>query len=425
MARGFGNSAPQPGMSKMSVKRIAMIGGAALLVAAVAFSQALAGLDASGRSPLVASPFRDPVAQLSQVRVGLSQDKKRLEVADPARAVSIARGSLGRAPLNPGAVYLLALVANTRGQSQKAVEYARLVERLSRRYVGGQMMLAEQSMRARQYEVAISHIDRALRTKPEITPQVFPILAEALRFPDFRKYLARNLSGRAAWRDAFFAYAAAQPYAQSGTAELILDLPKPRDSADLRLAVRHLTQGLANSGETDLLRRLYTHVPAATAGLSNPATASTFGDFALVEGAPPIAWEVSEDTTNGALVSKGGKSGSVNINGWAESGYGGVVATKFLWVPSGRWALRYTGRGEAGGEGASSTWQVGCVTEDSVTSLVTSTDIFAAGGTKSLGFTTPSSCPVVRVQLSVRGGLSGGSSQVDLSDVHLVKGATS
>lgn len=405
------------------LKKFAMVGAASLLAGAFAFSQALSGLDRSGASPAVLPVFRDPIAQLDQVRVGLSDDKMRIEVADPRRANAIARNSLARAPINPGAIYIFALVANGANQPKKAAKYAQLIEQLSRRHVGGQMMLADQAMRAKRHQAAISHIDRALRTKPEITPQVFPMLAEALRYPDFRTYLGQSLNGSVPWRDAFLAYAAAQPYAQSGTAQLILGLPALKDSTDFRLAVRSLALGLGSSGQTDLLRRLYMHVPAASAGLKTRATAETFSNFALVEGAPPIAWDVGEDTTNGALVSAGSKPGSVNINGWAESGYGGAVATKFVWLRAGRWALRYTGIGEAGGGGASAIWDVGCVTSRGITPLTTSVDIFAAGGSRSLGFAVPATCSVARVQLTVRGAQSGGASQIDLKNVHLVRDA--
>ncbi|MCW5646995.1 MAG: hypothetical protein KIT23_07205 [Sphingopyxis sp.] len=421
MARKTGRSSSRLEIDAARLKKIAVVGAASLLAGAIAFSQALSGLDSSGTSPVVLPVFRDPVAQLNLVRVGLSDDKTRIEVASPRHAASIARNSLARAPINPGAIYIFALIANGTNEPKKAARYAQLIEQLSRRHVGGQMMLADQAMRAKRHKAAISHIDRALRTKPEITPQVFPILAEALRYPDFRTYLGQSLAGSVPWRDAFFAYAAAQPYAQSGTAQLILELPGLKDSADLRLAVRSLTLGLGNSGQTDLLRRLYMHVPAASAGLKAPATAATFRDFALVEGAPPIAWDVGEDTTNGALVSAGNKTGSVNITGWAESGYGGVVATKFVWLSAGRWALRYTGSGEAGGGGASAIWDVGCVTARGVTPLTTSADIFAARGARSLGFAVPTTCPVARIQLTVRGAQSGGSSQIDLSNVHLVR----
>lgn len=423
MARKTGHLLSRLEIDGARLKKFALVGAASLLAGAVAFSQALSGLDSSGASPAVLPVFRDPVAQLGQVRVGLSDDKTRIEVAAPRRATAIARNSLARAPVNPGAIYIFALVANGANEPKKAAKYARLIEQLSRRHVGGQMMLADQAMRAKRYKAAISHIDRALRTKPEITPQVFPMLAEALRYPDFRTYLGQSLNGSVPWRDSFLAYAAAQPYAQSGTAQLILGLPGLKDSADFRLAVRSLALGLGNSGQTDLLRRLYMHVPAASAGLKAPATAATFRDFALVEGAPPIAWAVGEDTTNGALVSAGDTAGSVNINGWAESGYGGAVATKFVWLSAGRWALRYTGSGEAGGGGASAVWDIGCVTSRGVGPLTTSADIFSAGGARSLGFTVLETCPVARVQLTVRGAQSGGSSQIDLGNVHLVRAA--
>lgn len=421
MARNKRRSSLRLGDIAPQLRRYGWIGAASLVAGALAFSQALAGLDSAGTNPLVASWFRNPVAPLNLVRAGPSADRTRIEVAEPSKVIKVARRSLERAPLNPSALYLLALVAETRGDGKTSAQYAALAEKLSRRHVGSQMLLAGQAMQAKRYAAALEHIDRALRTEPEITPQVFPILAEALRFPDFRKYLRIALQRKAPWRDSFFAYAAAQPYAQSGTAQLMLGLSGLKDSADMRIAVANLTQGLAKSGESDLLRRLYSHVPPASIGLRAPPTAATFRDLALLEGAAPVAWGVGEDTTNGALVGAGERPGSVNINGWAEAGYGGVVATKLLWLPAGHWSLRYTGKGNAGGNGAHANWDVSCQTAKASRPLATSVDVFAAGGAKSLDFVVPGDCPVVLVQLSVRGALSGAASQVDLTDVRLVQ----
>lgn len=407
------------------LKRYAFVGIGALIVGTLAFSQALAGLDATGRNPLVASPFRNPVAPLNMIRVGASEDKKSVEVANPNRAAAIARESLERSPLNSNALHMLALVAETRGKGKKSAQYAALAEKLSRRHVGSQMLLAGQAMQAKRYAVAIEHVDRALRTEPEITPQVFPILANALRYPDFRKYLSIALRRKAPWRDDFFAYAAAQPYAQSGTARLMLGLSGLKDSANMRVAIAQLAQGLTASRETELLKRLYMHVPPASIGLRTRPTDATFRDLSLLDGAPPVAWGVSEDTTNGALVAAGKRPGTVDVNGWAEAGYGGVVANKLLWLPAGRWNLLYSGKGNVGGAGARSNWEVRCIAPEADRSLISSVDIFTGGSsTKSLGFTVPANCPVVLLELSVRGSLSGGASQVDVTDIQLARGTT-
>ena len=423
MARKHRRSSVSRGDMTPVLKRYALIGGVAIVVGALAFSQALAGLDRTGRSPLVASAFRNPVAPLNMIHIGPSADKKRIEVSAPKRAAAIARASLKRSPINPNALYMLALVAETRNDGKASARYVALAEKLSRRHVGSQMLLAAQAMQAKRYTVAIEHIDRALRTEPEITPLVFPIMADALRFPDFRRYLTIALRRSAPWRDSFFAYAAAQPYAQEGTAQLMLGLSGFKDSTDIRVAVAQLAQGLTQSRETDLLKRLYMHVPPASIGLRARPTGATFRDLALLDGAPPVAWGVGEDTTNGALVAAGKRPGTVNINGWAEAGYGGVVANKLLWLPAGRWSLNYTGHGNVGGSGARSNWEVRCITPEKTVSLASSTDIFAAGtGPQSLGFIVPANCAVVLVELSVRGSLSGGASQVDVTGVRLVRG---
>jgi hypothetical protein len=328
MARKHRRSLVSRGDIAPFLKSYAFVGIGALVCGALTFSQALAGLDATGRNPMVASPFRNPVAPLNMIRVGASEDKKRIEVSNPKRAARIARESLERSPVNPNALHMLALVAETRGEGKKSAQYVALAEKLSRRHAGSQMLLAGQAMQAKHYAVAIEHIDRALRTEPEITPQVFPILADALRFPDFRKYLSIALRRKAPWRDSFFAYAAAQPYAQSGTAQLMLGLSGLKDSTDMRVAVALLAQGLTASRETDLLKRLYMHVPPTSIGLRNRPTEATFRDLTLLDGVPPVAWGVNEDTTNGALVAAGKMPGTVNINGWAEAGYGSVVAKK-------------------------------------------------------------------------------------------------
>ncbi|PKQ00904.1 MAG: hypothetical protein CVT74_01775 [Alphaproteobacteria bacterium HGW-Alphaproteobacteria-13] len=422
MARKHRKSLMPRGDIRPFLKQYALVGAAALLVGALAFSQALAGLDKTGRSPLVASPFRNPVAPLNMVRVGASADRQRIEVSDPERAAAVARQSLKRAPLNPSALHMLALVAETRNDGKASARYVGLAEKLSRRHVGSQMLLAGQAMQAKRYAVAIEHIDRALRTEPEITGQIFPVLAEALRFPEFRKYLSIALRRQPPWRDGFFAYAAAQPYARSGAAQLMLDLSDLKDSANMRGAVALLVQGLAESGETDLLRRLYRHVPPATVGLRTRPAEATFGDLALLDGAPPVAWGVSEDTTNGAVVGPGSRPGMVNISGWAEAGYGGPVAAKLLWLPTGRQNLLYSGHGDVGGSGARANWDVSCVTPDKKVLLASSVDIFTGGrGDKSLGFSVPADCPAVLVELSVRGSLSGAASQIDIADVRLVR----
>ena len=132
----------------------------------------------------------------------------------------------------------------------------------------------------------------------------------------------------------------------------MLGLSGLKDSANMRVAIAQLAQGLTASRETELLKRLYMHVPPASIGLRTRPTDATFRDLSLLDGAPPVAWGVSEDTTNGALVAAGKRPGTVDVNGWAEAGYGGVVANKLLWLPAGRWNLLYSGKGNVGGAGA-------------------------------------------------------------------------
>src|SRR3546814_9627244 len=123
MARKHRRSSVPRGDIAPFLKRYALVGIGALIAGALTFSQALAGLDATGRNPLVASPFRNPVAPLNMIRVGASEDKKRIEVSNPKRAAAIARESLERSPLNANALHMLALVAETRGEGKRSAQY--------------------------------------------------------------------------------------------------------------------------------------------------------------------------------------------------------------------------------------------------------------------------------------------------------------
>src|SRR3546814_1492786 len=100
----------------------------------------------------------------------------------------------------------------------------------------------------------------------------------------------------------------------------MLGLAGLKDSANMRVAIAQLARGLTASRETGLLKRLYMHVPPASIGLRTPPTDATFRDLSLLDGAPPVAWGVNEDTANGGLVAAGKRPGTINLNGGAEAG---------------------------------------------------------------------------------------------------------
>lgn len=116
--------------------------------------------------------------------------------------------SLVDAPLNPGAYRVLALAKGQRGENPDEVRRLMQVsERLSRRDLAVQLWLIEDAVVRNDLNDALVHYDRALSVYPDVSAQLFPIMAGALDAEQVTAGLAPYLRAWRPWIPAFLEFA--------------------------------------------------------------------------------------------------------------------------------------------------------------------------------------------------------------------------
>ena len=129
------------------------------------------------------------------------------EQVDIAVIDRLARTSLLSQPVNPRALRLSGIVAETRAQQQLASRLMHLSNATSRRDMGTQVWLINEAARTGDAAAALEHYDIAMRSNDRVSQLLFPVLATAVEQPEIARRFAAYVKTDPVWVAPFLNYA--------------------------------------------------------------------------------------------------------------------------------------------------------------------------------------------------------------------------
>lgn len=302
--------------------------------------------------------------------------------------------SLVDAPLNPGAFRVLALAKSQLGSNP--VEMRRLMqasERLSRRDLAVQLWMIEDAVSRNDLNAALIHYDRALSVHPDVSVQLFPILAGALDSEQVISALAPYLRAWRPWVPGFLEFAANNSAEPLNVLHLLQRSGIQPTATKIRAYERLLLAQLVVKGRY----REGNALAKAMAG-SNARKLSAFG-FSQISSDPelrPFSWTLGDEGGIGARVTE-----SFGLEISVSPSTRGVAASRVVYVQPGRhmfsWVidLPNTARGIGG------SWAASCLSPKG-NFRVWNQDIPGGAGTRGYRseIDVPENCPALMVELS-------------------------
>ena len=212
-----------------------------------------------------------------------------LAMPDPSVLVRDGRHALMDATLNSGAVRMLGLAAQARGDQGGAERLFELASRISRRDLLTQLQLIELSVQHKDVGRALTHYDIALKIYVGAERVLFPVLTNAIESPPVREAFSPILAERPPWLGSFLEYAIHAGGHSAAVASLLGTSAVAKAIDRSGMIDARLMQGLAADRQFDRLHQHY----LAIAGTSAAAmTASQFSAENVRADLAPISWQI-------------------------------------------------------------------------------------------------------------------------------------
>ena len=231
-----------------------------------------------------------------------------LEAASKARP--IARSSLKFDPLSPRAYTIMALSEPNDAVRQKIIEYASATNRRDSALQG---LVLSQHLAAGDYEATINTVDQLQRASIRVRETLFPVLVDAMKQPGSETRLANLLDLSTPWHEQFLLFVLDAPEARLVIASARNDFVIDDSEFDRRLIF-----GLAQQGELDVARRLYTRVRQLEANKTTTTSTSWPSEF------PPFDWNFTSTPDLRAQPSRDNE----RLELFARAGAGGPAAQR-------------------------------------------------------------------------------------------------
>jgi hypothetical protein len=275
-----------------------------------------------------------------------------------------------------------------------------LIERMSRRDMPTQLWLIEERVRQNDIAGALQHYDIALRTAPEASEYLLPVLVSATANDGIIGPLAALLRTDPPWRQPFLFTLAQAPPSGRNALRLVRSLvaaqlpPRPDIMATL-------IDKVAAARDFDSARRLYL--------LARPGHADALVRNGGFSGAPPFS------TFEWAMVSGGDLSADqINMDGAGDGnvlevratrGAGGIVAQQALVLAPGRYRISERSGPLSETRPVDLYWRIVCVNRaNSVVAEVPIVRARAAGTAAPVWQVPAADCPAQWLALAVRPG---------------------
>ena len=324
-------------------------------------------------------------------------------------AVALSRAALRRDPTAVAAAATLGIVTLAQNDAVDARRLLAYAQMLSRRNITTQLWSIEDAVGRGDVAGALRWYDIALRTKPEMSDMLYPVLTQASRDPSIRAALVRRLAGKPTWSDSYLSYAAAQKGNPQSTAALFNDL-HAHDVAVPASAQASLVNLLIDAGDVDQAWLYY----AAIRSRVTRARARDPRFTAMLETPSAFDWTTLNDNSIAASIQRTRDGGTFEFS--APASIGGPVLQQVQLLPAGTYRLSGHSDGIMQDARTLPYWTLTCRSDGHELGHVTVPNSAEAGGIFVGKLTVPATCTVQTLTLYAEasdaiGGISG---QIDL-----------
>lgn len=334
--------------------------------------------------------------------------------ANPPREVELlARRALANQAVNPKALRVLGYVADTKGDTATAEKYIRMAAKLSRREPGAQLWLIEASARKGDVIQTLAHYDIVLRTKPETETILFPRLLDAIEDREIRIALKPYFRSKNGWAYAFLPYAVTN----SNNLPIVIDLlfethglanRQAAYAQELGLLTRLIAEGYYQDA-----RRLYLQMPGAKpVRLTNAAFDASDRDVHF----GPMGWQLLEDPDAGGGFTGNAGDKQPMLAVYANAATTRPVATKLLYLKSGKYLFSARLANLDRGDGGFLRWQLRCPSIGGAPAWT----IDSINASLRAELLVPANCPVQFLDLIASGGKGQTGLEATIASVSLV-----
>lgn len=338
----------------LGIARIAICSVAGLVGAGLALALAISGV-ARVKAPQVA------LAIIPIESAALAARADQLFFASPRRAPpaveQMALKAIEIQAINAKALRVLGYVEDTRGNKSRAKQFVRMAARLSRRELGAQLWLIEESARNNDVFETLVHYDIALRTKPETQTILFPRLLSAIDDSEIRIALKPYIRADRSWALGFLYFANSSSTNLPALVDLIVETGGLTDveiasKQELGLLSRLVTNNLFEDA-----RRLYMQMPG-----SKPAriTSIDFEESDRDARFGPMGWQVFDDPDAGGGFTGDASNRQTMLALFANSATTRPVATKLIYLKPGSYLFSARLANLDRGDGGFLRWQLRC-----------------------------------------------------------------
>ena len=314
----------------MTIKRPQRLIGATIFgggLAILMFMQALSGITMK-QAPQIATSLM-PANGLARERLAFAtfgaaatDPTDMAKVAEAANtAAPLAREAIEDEPLLPKAHTILALQIS---DPEQQAAFLDLATRLNRRDVSLQGVLLQNRVGAEDYAGVFQTVDRILRTSPELSEQFFPILLTAFQDEKGLAEVATLTEEESPWIRRFFLFAVDQPNVLGQLAEL-----RSRSNLDSVLLDQQLIANLAERGDFETARELYSRAIANAGRETTPNSLGWFSDYA------PFDWRLTNRSGLRAQIERDGSSLDIRV----RAGQSGILADRTFRAPAGNFRI--------------------------------------------------------------------------------------
>ena len=328
--------------------------------------------------------------------------------AGRAQAEALSRAALRRDPTAVLAAGTLGFITLARGDAAGARRLLAYAQMLSRRNVQTQLWSIEDAVARNDIAGALRWYDIALRTKPQLSDTLYPVLAQAARDPSIRTALVRTLAGKPLWADSYVSYAAQQKSDPQSTAALFVAL-RARGIAIPSSAQASVVNVLLDAGNIDQAWRYYTVIrPGADRRRARDPRFT-----AMLETSSAFDWATLAENGVAASIQRTRGGGAFEFS--APASVGGPVLQQVQLLPPGIYRLAGHSDGIAQDARALPYWMLTCRSDGRELGRVSVPNSVQSGGMFAGSLTVPAGCPVQMLTLFAQASdaVSGISGQID------------
>lgn len=346
--------------------------------------------------------------RLSAARAAALTAAGHVTTEDREQAEIISRSALRHDPTTVSAATALGIANLARGNTADARRLLTYAQMLSRRNIPTQLWSIEDAVGRGDIQGALRWYDITLRTHPNLSEVLYPVLARASRDAAIRAALVRTLAGKPPWLASYLGFAGAQKDDAQNTAALFAGLRArgvliPSDAQTSVIGV------LLDAGNVDEAWRYYAAIRpgASRTRARDPRFA------ALLDTPSAFDWITLSDNSLTASIQRSRDGGVFEFA--APASIGGPVLQQVQLLPVGTYRLSGHSEGIVQEARALPYWTLTCRTDGRELGRVAMPNSAQAGGAFWGTLTVPANCPIQVLTLFVQASdaIEGISGQID------------